>query len=257
MAKASSWQSQTLNLVQQAVLPFLDRQHLRRKLSRSKPARLKGFEGPGAWFGVVGIASALLLWNWQLFLATGTGVLMMLVVFLIQEQDWQRFSSTLASWFSGANRKLALAVGTGGIATLSTYIAVAVWLASPSHWIAVGSILQGLGTFAILVLLVWQTIHRYAHKDEDHLNQIITELTDVDPLKRLIAVRQLNRSIQNSQDKPHKRMIDDYFRLMLARESEAIVRNAILDGLQLVENSRQLNPAASSIAISKFVQRAK
>ena len=86
----------------------------------------------------------------------------MLLAYLMQEWDCQIYGSSLRRFFSGFNRQLTLAVGSGGIATLSTYMAVSIWVDSDSPWIAAGAILQGFGTLATLILLVWQIINTQA-----------------------------------------------------------------------------------------------
>ncbi|MCZ0898739.1 hypothetical protein ON021_02310, partial [Microcoleus sp. HI-ES] len=133
------------------------------------------------------------------------------------------------------------------IATLGAYMSLAIWADSSSHWMALSLILQNLGTIAIAGLLLRQALSLGAAKDEVALDRILADLTDADPVKRLIAVRQMTdlvnqggfgpvSSVKSSLAKPSQRIARsraaECFRLMLSREPEALVRNALLEGLQ-------------------------
>jgi hypothetical protein len=181
----------------------------------------------------------MLFWHWQLLLATATGIATMALVYLIQQQNWQLPWSDLRKFFQGSDSPLLLAVVSGGMATLSTYLAVAIWRDSASPWIASGAILQGLGTLAVLILLVWQILNRYTRQENAYFNQRVTDLTQSDPLKRLIAVRQIGQLAKDSQlDQGQARIVAEYFRLLLVAEQEMVIRNAVLDGLQVLEHAQ-------------------
>jgi hypothetical protein len=221
------------------------------KLKTLKQFKLRRFQGPGGWLLGLTFVVAMLFWNWKLLLATVVGVLVMLLVYLMQEWDWQVHWSSLRRFFSGANRQLTIAVGSGGMAAVSTYMAVSVWADSDSPWIAAGAILQGFGTLATLILLVWQILNRQAHRWEANLNQLLTDLTHADPLKRLIAVRQITQCCQDRLlETAKEQTISDYFRLMLSRESETVVRDAVLEGLQTLDDTRKLSKAAPTFSIT-------
>lgn len=104
--------------------------------------------------------------------------------------------------------------------------------------------LQGTGTVAVLVLLLAQLLNRSTTRDRTASNQLLADLTHDDPLRRLIAVRQLTNSVSDQRDQAtQRREISDYLRLMLNREAEPIVRDAVLDGLQKLDRTQPLNPA--------------
>jgi hypothetical protein len=198
----------------------------------------------------------MLFWNWKLLLATGAGVFVMLLVYLMQEWDWQLYWSSLRRFFSGSNRQLTIAVGSGGIATFSTYMAVSIWVDSDSSWIAAGAILQGFGTLATLILLVWQIISRQASRDEVNRDQMLRDLTDADPLKRLLAVRQLTRWVTDHRLHPSvRRVVAECFRLMLSREEEAVIRDAVLDGLQVLDDKQMFGKGAQPLQIPIDLKR--
>lgn len=238
MAQASSWWQQLLNRLQSWLLVLVKS----RAFKQLYPHR---FQGAGGWLlSLTGIV-AMLFWNWKLLLATSAGVFVMLLVYLMQEWDWQLYWSSLRRFFSGSNRQLTLAVGSGGIATLSTYMAVSIWVESDSAWIAGGAILQGFGTLVTLILLVFFNFSRQTSRDEMNRDQMLRDLTDAEPVKRLLAVRQLTRWGTNDRlQAPGRRIVVDCFRLMLSREQEAVIRDAILDGLQVLDNNQVLGKGA-------------
>lgn len=208
---------------------------------------IQRWSGPGGWLMVITGAAALLYWNGRLVLATGVGIGVMMLVYLMH--DWQLDQSwpDLRKWLEGWNQPLALAIAGGGIATLTTYLATAIWADASSPWLALGAILQGTGTLAVLVLLIWQILNWQANQERTSFSQLVTNLTHADPLQRLIAIRQLTDSVTQVRqpDQRQRRAIADYFRLMLNQEQEPIIRDALLDGLQSIDRPTQaLKPAS-------------
>ncbi len=232
-----------INLIQDSINPEFKR-------SASTLLSLHRFKGREGWlFALAGIV-ALWMWNGKLLMATSTGVLVMLAVYSLQARKWQRLRSQLSHVLSGSNRQMTLAVSSGGFATLSTYIAVSLWMESENHWLATAAILQGLGTMATLSLLVWHVCNRQSSRDERHFDNLVADLTHADSLKRLIAVRQLTRlAIAERSDGSQQRAALDYFRLMLSREAEPLVRDALLDGLQALDAPNQLGTGAEPLSI--------
>lgn len=248
MAQASSWWQQLVKLINNLLLFNV-------KGRAFKRLYLHQLRRSGGWFvALVGVV-AMLFWNWKLLLATVTGVLAMWLVYLIQEWDWQWYWSTLRRWFNGVNRKLAIAVGSGGMATLSTYMVVSIWIDPHSGWMAAGAILQGFGTLATLSLLVWQILQQSGSSQPILQEQMLTNLTDTDPVKRLLAVRQLTRwGVDHRLSASGRRQITECFYLMLNQEPEAIIREAILDGLQVLDNNPIINKGARPLQMPIALQ---
>jgi len=234
VAQASFWWQQLFQLIEDW-LPLKVKSRVFKQLY---PHR---FQVPVGWLMVLTSVVAMFLWNWKLLLATSAGVLVMLLVYLMQEWDWQLYWSNLRQFFFGSNRQLTIAIGSGGIATLGIYMALAIFVNGDSSWITASTILQGLGTLTILILLVWQIISHQGSPDETKLEQMLRELTNTDPLKRLLAVRQLTSwGVEYRLRLSEKRQVSDCFRLMLSRESESIIRDAILDALPALDNNQRL-----------------
>lgn len=202
--------------------------------------------------GPLAILTLLAVWGWwnsQLLASTGLGIGAMILVYRAESWDWPQLRSNLKQFWDSPSRRLVLAVGSGGIATLGTYMSLAIWAESDSHWIALSAILQNFGTIAIIALLVRQILSYSASKDEAVLDRILADLTDVDPVKRLIAVRQMTDLVKNPGFRKQSSLkssialshTTECFRLMLTQEPEALVRNALLEGLQTLDTFPKLN----------------
>lgn len=172
----------------------------------------------------------MILWNWKLVLATVAGVGLMVLVYLVQGWNWQVYWYHWRRFLTGSNRQLGIAVGSGGIGALSTYIAASIWADSENRWLATSTILQGFGTLIIILLLLWHILTIRANRDEYQLEELLQDLTAQEPLKRLIAVRQLTHLVNNSGLSRHELL--EYFRLMLSQEQEPVIREAVLHSLQ-------------------------
>ena len=177
-------------------------------------------------------------WNWKLLLATVVGIGLMLLVYLAQTRYWYKYWRICQRLLTGCNRKLAVAVGSGGIGAFITYMIAAIWADTENHWLATGSILQVLGTLTILVLLGW---HLWGKQDQQHetkFNELSQDLTASDPLKRLIAIRQLTVLVSTHKvSRKYYGWLIEYYHLMLSQSQETIVQEALLEGLESLDIS--------------------
>lgn len=209
------------------------------------------------WQGVGGgllsmtIAIALLLWNWPLVLATTIGILVMLLIYAVPAWDWQTPWLRLCKLWQSIDQRLVLAVLGGTVTTFGIYLMVAIGSAVTSSWLALGFLLEGLGILAILGILIWQGMQQQTHRQAAHLDRLLDSLTDDNALRRLVAVRQMTQWVTARQiaeaDRSH---FTDYLRLLLHRESEPVVRDAALEGLQALNDTLPL-PLLSKNLLSK------
>jgi hypothetical protein len=177
--------------------------------------------------------TAMLAWNWKLVLATGSGVGLMLLVYSLQAWNWRAILSYWRQFFSGSHGKLATAVGSGGFAALGTYIAASLWADSENRWLALGSILQGLGTLLTIVLLIWHSLADRHWREDVKFERSLHDLTATEALKRLIAVQRLANLYNKSfLDRNEREQLVEYFCLMLTTEKDNTVRDAIWKSLQ-------------------------
>jgi hypothetical protein len=196
----------------------------------------------------------LLAWNWQLILATAAGIGVMACAYFLLSCNWQEGWWRWRQFFQVPQGKLTAAVGSGGIAALSTYIAAAIWTDAENRWLAVGTILQGLVSSATLLLLFWQGLARQEGRDEAKFARLLADLTAAESLKRLIAVRQLAAlAAKTPRQQKYQAQLTGYFRLMLAGEEEPAVREALLENLQAWErkppklNRQPLQPLSIAV----------
>lgn len=253
MTQTSSQWRNLVGLIQNSTLADRDR--------RFKSITLRRLSTSGGWLLVTGGAIGLLFWNGRLVLATGAGVAVMLLVYLTQDGHWKAPWSEVQKFLQGWNQPFLLAAASGCAATFGIYLAASLWAEVGSPWIATGMLLQQVTTIAALVLLTWQMVNRQESRPTAYLNQILDDLTNDDPLKRLIAVRRMTDVIEQS-DRAQKRQIADYLRVMLSREEDMIVRDAVLEGLQKLDITRSLTaskvePIATPIALQRSEIKAR
>lgn len=201
----------------------------------------------GRWSLVSFSATVMFSLDWKLVVATGVGVGGMGLVYLALTKNWQQYWLVWQPVFKGSQGKLTLAVGSGAIASLSTYLAAAIWAESENRWLATGTILEGMGTVLTLGLLGWHIINEQTHQSETQLDKLLNQLTDENNLKRLIAVRQLiklqGKENLSSRD---RQQVEDYFRLLLKQESENLIRQAIVEHLQ-IEKKQSSRPIVNPL----------
>lgn len=237
MAKASSRWQQLTHVVQASLAEL--------QLGTESPLSLQRFSNANGWVLLLPIALLLLFLHWKLLLAVLLGVLTLGLVYLWQEQNWQPQWTQLLKRLGTANQRVLIAVGSGSFATLSSYLAIAIWNETDSPWIATGALLQGLGTFATLALLTtYLARSTSSHPEITNFDQMLADLTHNDPVKRLIAVRHLHRLANaNTLDPLQQKTALECLRLLGSREREPILRAAIFDSLQALGPTQQLPPA--------------
>lgn len=228
-----------------ARLPDLSLSRLSQEIFQllSRPEVYKWGRWSVASFG----ATLMFSWDWKLVVATGVGMGGMGLVYLASGKNWQHYWRIWQPFLKGSQGKLTLAVGSGAIASLSTYLAAAIWAESDNRWLATGTVLEGMGTLLTLTLLGWHIISQQNQESDTQLEKYLHQLTEPDPIKRLIAVRQLIKLQETTTlPKRDRHQIEDYFQLLLQQESEKLIRQAILEHLHL-ENSVSPRPTMNTI----------
>ena len=205
----------------------------------------------------------LFIINGRLVLAAAAGLGSFKLLNWLNQKDWlpvkRLFQQSLNSVKSPLTLTPISMAGVSAVAALGVYMAASIIIETESYWTAMGAILQGLLTIAILCLLIWQMADRGVEPSPQSfdLEQPLTDLTHPDPLKRLIAVRRMTRLA--TQTEPEQMYIGetqlslrshvtDCFRIMLHQEPEAIVRAAIRESLLLVNPKSQLPKGAQPLA---------
>lgn len=228
-------------------LPQLKTGAMRRISQRKNPAQL-------LW--VLTIVVAMLLWNPKLLFASGSGILVMLLVYSMPQWDWSNFVDNLRNYLQTTSGRIVLSVTSGAIACLGTYTAVTIWTDAPNVWIGGGAIVQGIATVLVLILLARMLIS--LHQDrEDKLERSLDNLTDTDPLKRLIGVRQLTKLATDQLEPEEKKYVIECLQLLLTNESEAKIRDAAFDSLQALEPAEKLLPKSNRATLIPISVKAK
>lgn len=185
----------------------------------------------GRWVLAGALAVGMVLWNWQLSLSTSVGVGVMLALYMAPSRQWQTHWSTLKRFLRGTHRRLLLAVGGGSFATLSTFLAIAVWAEADHPWTAASLILQGFVILLTCSFVLWHLGMRSETPIAAPLEQDLIALTQANPLQRLITVRRLGRQLPHLEA-AQQREVRDCLHLLLAQEPESLVREAALETLQ-------------------------
>jgi hypothetical protein len=175
----------------------------------------------------------------KLLVSTALGIAVMGLIYRLQDND--------RSLWQGWNHQLTFMLLSGGLTTFSVYVSTGIWLEAEQPWLASGLLLQNLGLVGIISFLAWQMQSVKGKTPGDDLTLLLNNLTFDDPLKRLIAVRQvrdyvLSGKLSNKGDRPNqplsmsKSHVVDCFRVMLSKENDPLVKEAILESLQAWDN---------------------
>ncbi|MGK7953934.1 MAG: hypothetical protein AB4063_01490 [Crocosphaera sp.] len=192
----------------------------------------------GLWLSGSMGATLMLAWDPKLVVATLVGMGLMGAVYWGQTAKWQsrwRYVYEFSQSFQG---KLAIAVISGGLGTIGSYIALYIWSHAQNRWLATGLILQGLGTFLTLGLLSWQLFDKPRTKQENQYQEWVSQLTDSNELKRLIAVENLVHLLEEKRlNSTQIKQLFGYFRLMLKQENNTMICQAMLRCFQRLEEN--------------------
>lgn len=203
------------------------------------------------WLSLLAVLLLLWMWNWQLVISGGMGLSGLVMVYLVLQGQWRLPQVNWQTLGSRSHRPVVLALLSGLVISLSTYLSLGIWSESGGSWLALGMILQGFGIMALLGLLVWQVIERRWSNPTDQAQQwtqFLSDLSDSDPLKRLIAIRRITQELTqpglaaaSTSAILSPSHIRECFRLMLNRETEPVVCRALLESLQCLgdRNHRQ------------------
>lgn len=189
-------------------------------------------------------------WHWKLFLATVVGIGLMSLSYLLQSRSWQKHCAKWQRFVTGFNRRLTVAVASGGIGGFSTYLAASIWADAENRWLATGLILQGFASVITLGLLIGYLWQGKQHSQESKVEQLLENLTHRDPLKRLIIIRQLTRLLKNSNlPEEYYWQAMEYYQLMLSTPQIPTVQKALLDSLDELNTKQNSQPKPKPIKI--------
>lgn len=206
-------------------------------LMRSLWRGLAREQGLPVWALLAVFLVMLLLWNWQLIAATGTGIGAMIAVYVMQDWNWNVILWRIQRFLQSPYRHLPLSVASGTSTVFLTYTILAVWSNQENHWLAAASILQLGATLGIFAILVRQAFKQWLQRQQDNFDQLIAQLTVSDDLARLIAIKQINQYVRDNRlPAAQERAIADYCQILLNRETETTMRDAIFETLEVLQS---------------------
>ncbi len=207
-------------------------QYLMRSLWRGL-GREQGFP---VWALLVIFLVMLLIWNWQLIAATSAGILAMIAVYVMQDWNWNVILWRIQKFLQSPYRHLPLSVASGAVTVLLTYTVISVWSNQSNHWLASANILQLVATLGICAILVRQTFMNWVQRQQNNFDQLIAQLTVTDDLARLIAIKQINQYVHDNRlPAAQEKAIADYCQVLLNRETEPTMRDALFETLESLQ----------------------
>jgi hypothetical protein len=207
------------------------------KLMRSLLRGLAREQGLPVWALLAIFLVMLLLWNWQLIAATSAGIFAMIAVYMMQDWNWNVVLWRIQKFLQSPYRLLPISVASGTVTVFLTYMVLAVWSDQENHWLASANILQLGASLSVLVLLVRQAFRQWLQRQQDNFDQLIAQLVVNDDLARLIAIKQINQYVQNNQlPVAQEKAIIDYCQILLNRETETTMRDAIFETLESLQS---------------------
>ena len=169
------------------------------------------------WLCSVTVIACLWCFNWKLFLSTAVGIGLMSFCYVLQNSHWQRYCEKWQAFLIGSNRQLILAVSGGAVGSFCTYVAASIWADTENQWLATGTIMQGFASLSTLGILLWSLKQNKGSALENKVDNVLSELSHQEPLKRLVAIRKLTRLlISSSLASDHYAQSIEYFQLMLS-----------------------------------------
>lgn len=200
----------------------------------------------------------LMVWNARLVLSTGAGLGTMILMYLVQDEQWRSkwqnqslLSAEVKSQIAQWNRPFVWSAIAGGSAAFFSYLALSAWVETEAHWLATGILLQGLMTFGVLGLVLRQTFTSAPSStawvepapetgsefsSTTNLATWVQQLSHPDATARLLAVRELTaiaQAAQNSFDtQTSSEEVLDYLQLFIRQEPEPIVKDAAQQSIQ-------------------------
>ncbi|HEY9881427.1 MAG TPA: hypothetical protein V6D29_23435 [Leptolyngbyaceae cyanobacterium] len=225
-------------------------------------------------FWGLGLASlGLTLINGPLVISLGVGLVVYQQLVNLTPEQWQQLRQSIQKRSHASLSTQGKTLLLTGTALAATYLTTSIWAETHHLWVALALGSQSLVTLALLVWLLRSshtnnqsdapTQLRRAEVDAEGIESLLLELNHPNPLRRLVLVRQLTRLA--GQEPPEHSYIDggvvsvrshliDCFHLMLAQESEPLVRTALREGLQHLRPPAQLPEGAPPLPSPQKLQ---
>lgn len=189
--------------------------------------------GLGVWLMALAGTFFLMVWHGVLFIALAIGLGTGLLIQQMQSNPTISWHA-LVKWLSGSHATTLVAVGGGLCSLTASYLMLQIWQDTNSFSLAFAILLQGLGLLGVLGLWGWQLLKQ--EQERPNLSQIedwINQLTALDPLKRLIAVRHICHYLESTApEEIQAQECREYLQLLQQQEQTPAIQKAISQGLE-------------------------
>ena len=174
----------------------------------------------------------MLAWNWELICATLIGISLMIFIQKAQNKNFQNIVLNWYIFFNSPKGKLTLAIMGGCLGILGSYTTLSMLSSIKNRWLASELIFQNIGVCTILAILFSQLFGLSEKKQNTEFKRLVSQLTEVNPLKRLIAVQNISCLLKKKQlTASQEKEVLEYFAIILNQEEEIIIRQNILKSL--------------------------
>ena len=174
----------------------------------------------------------MLAWDWKLICATLIGINLMIFIQKAQNKNFQNIVLNWYKFFNSPKGKLTLAAIGGCLGILGSYITLSMLSSIKNRWLASELIFQNIGICTILAILFLQLFGLSEKKQNTEYKRLVSQLTETNPLKRLIAVQNISYLLKRKQlTTSQEEEILEYFGIILNQEEEIIIRQNILKSL--------------------------
>jgi hypothetical protein len=185
---------------------------------------------------------AIVLWRWNgaLVLALLMASSGSFVFHRILHSPKQSSGHNLRQWLRHAQAPLILSFASGIALLIFSYIALGIVQDLHSPWLALMLFTQEMGILAVLGLAIRSLSMQESSGSVLSFDRSLAGMLHRDPLRRLMAVRQLAKlAIQDKLNSQERSQADEYLQLLARQESDPFVNRAIQEGLAILNPSRR------------------
>ena len=189
------------------------------------------------WIWGMVLFAIMLVWNWQLLLATGMAMGMLILLFRFPVPRWSGYWQKWQQILDESQQRLLMALGGSSVIGVGSYWALQLWDQVDNHWLAGSAIAQGILLTGLFGLQVSQLITASDENNPQHqFSQLIDQLSAEHPLKRLRAIRELTQlAIKGNLHPSQLQEISESFSLLFVVETESILRQGLLESMQTLQ----------------------